>query len=235
MRNILTILVFVMTLAYTVFSYGQNTSSTLKPVSQQDIAMLVGPMNAGNGFQVIVTPELITEINYIRQNAKEREAFCSAKKRMKTYETTIQLALHYRHMPYDLLVLPLVQSGYVLLGPQANHNMRAGIWQLTPMIAKQYGSIMSGSQDNRLNTELSTKAALAYLKDLHSKLHDWNLTILAYEFGVEKIEDLTQKVGSHNAWDLAKSREADKALMTYLARYSAYVVLMYDRALLSNC
>lgn len=55
--------------------------------------------------------------------------------------------------------------------------------------AKNYGLKINKKTDQRLNIELSTNAALKYLKHLHNEFKDWHLAIIAYnmgEFGVKK-------------------------------------------------
>ena len=97
--------------------------------------------------------------------------------------------LHYilqqvkkRHLPAELVLLPIVESGY---NPFATSNVgAAGIWQLMPGTATGLGVQQDWWYDGRRDVIASTRAALNYLAYLQSFFDgNWLLAIAAYNTG----------------------------------------------------
>jgi soluble lytic murein transglycosylase-like protein len=135
-------------------------------------------------------------------------------------------------MPNELLAVPLVESGYKPLDQSKNPVLAAGIWQIVPTTAKLFGLIINTTRDDRLNTSLSTKAALAYLNATHTQFNNWRLAIIAYEIGEDTTKKLIKKVGSRDAWVLARSTIAPKSLKKFLAMFDAELIIMYNPSLI---
>lgn len=87
-----------------------------------------------------------------------------------------------RHLPAELVLLPIVESGY---NPFAISNVgAAGIWQLMPMTATGLGVQQNWWYDGRRDVIASTRAALNYLAYLQSFFDgNWLLAIAAYNTG----------------------------------------------------
>lgn len=97
--------------------------------------------------------------------------------------------LHYilqqvkkRHLPAELVLLPIVESGY---NPFATSPVgAAGIWQLMPGTATGLGVQQDWWYDGRRDVIASTRAALNYLAYLQSFFDgNWLLAIAAYNTG----------------------------------------------------
>jgi len=97
--------------------------------------------------------------------------------------------LHYilqqvrkRHLPAELVLLPIVESGY---NPFATSPVgAAGIWQLMPDTASGLGVHQDWWYDGRRDVISSTRAALNYLAYLQSFFDgNWLLAIAAYNTG----------------------------------------------------
>jgi hypothetical protein len=124
----------------------------------------------------------MAEINNIRNSAQARTYMQDALSNMKHYQPIIEPALKNNDMPLDLMALPIVESGYQPLDASKNPMQAAGIWQIIPSTAqKKYGLIIDSQRDDRMDTSLSTKAALNYLNNSHAKFNDWRLAVIAYE------------------------------------------------------
>ena len=87
-----------------------------------------------------------------------------------------------RHLPAELVLLPIVESGY---NPLAISNMGAsGIWQLMPSTATGLGIKQDWWYDGRRDVVTSTRAALDYLAYLQSFFDgNWLLAMAAYNTG----------------------------------------------------
>jgi membrane-bound lytic murein transglycosylase D len=87
-----------------------------------------------------------------------------------------------RHLPAELVLLPIVESGY---NPFSLSNVgAAGIWQLMPSTATGLGVQQDLGFDGRRDIIASTRAALYYLAYLQSFFEgNWLLAIAAYNTG----------------------------------------------------
>jgi len=135
-------------------------------------------------------------------------------------------------MPNQLLVLPLVESGYNVEAKSAM--LATGIWQFIPSTAKNFDLTVTSQRDDRLDTQLSTQAALSYLKALYSQFHDWKLAVIAYEIGEKNTEKLINTIGSRNAWVIARSPSAPKDLKKFLSMFEASVIIMNNPELVTK-
>ncbi len=87
-----------------------------------------------------------------------------------------------RHLPAELVLLPIIESGY---DPFSLSSMgAAGIWQLMPDTASGYGVKRDWWYDGRRDLIASTRAALTYLAYLQSFFEgNWLWAIAAYNTG----------------------------------------------------
>lgn len=87
-----------------------------------------------------------------------------------------------RHLPAELVLLPIIESGY---NPFSLSNVgAAGIWQLMPGTASGLGIKQDFMYDGRRDVIASTRAALNYLAYLQSFFEgNWLLALAAYNTG----------------------------------------------------
>lgn len=94
--------------------------------------------------------------------------------------------LEQRNMPVELALLPIVESAYNMSAQGAGP---AGLWQLVPGTAKNFGLTINGRYDGRKDGLASTDATLDYLQDLYNRLgHDWLNAVAAYNTGEGRIQ-----------------------------------------------
>ena len=102
--------------------------------------------------------------------------------RAAPYLYYIMQQVRKRHLPAELVLLPIIESGY---NPFSLSNMgAAGIWQLMPSTASGLGVKQDWWYDGRRDVIASTHAALNYLAYLQTFFAGrWLLAIAAYNTG----------------------------------------------------
>ena len=114
-------------------------------------------------------------------------------KRSPQYMPLIQQMLKEGNMPDDLKYIAIVESA---LRPHVGSSSGAiGFWQFIDSTGRNYGLQIDDEKDERRNIFTSTRAAIAYFKDLYADLGSWTLAAAAYNMGEEglKAEILAQK------------------------------------------
>lgn len=213
-------------------TYALDTHSTMDALSTKELSVLID--RADNVFHITATPEVVKQINEVRASEQGSAYLRAALVRMKQYQANIEQQLKNYNMPKDLLSIPLVESGYRPLEAKQNPVSAAGIWQIIPSTGKNLGLVINENRDDRMNTELATKAALKYLNALYAQFKDWKLAVIAYEYGEDQVEKLINQVGSRNAWMLARSKEAPAKMKDFLALFDASVIIMQNPSLISS-
>ena len=107
-------------------------------------------------------------IDGIRCQSGNRDRFYQALKRYDLYGALVRNVLSRAGLPSDIQYLPLVESFY---DPAAYSRLgAAGLWQIMPGTAKELGLNLTATVDERLDPELATYAAAAYLSKSYVSL-----------------------------------------------------------------
>ena len=158
------------------------------------------------------------EINLFK--GPERKFFLDGYKRSGRYRPMIVAALEKAGLPKELSWLPLIESGF---RAEAFSRARAlGLWQFIPSTGYKFGLKRDKWLDERMDAEKSTRAAIAYLKDLHNIFGDWCTVLAAYNCGEARVLDVirTQRVNYlDNFWDLFEKLPQETA--RYVPRFIA--------------
>lgn len=214
-------------------AYALNTSSVTGPLSSKQVQDIINKSHIDKSFQVSATKEVVEALNNIITSDKARMTMRESLKRMKQYQSHIESELKKQSMPTDLLVIPLAESAYQPLDQSKNPVLAAGIWQIIPSTAKRFGLTIDENRDDRLDTLLSTQAALTYLNQNYSQFNNWKLACVAYEIGEAATAKLIEEVGSKDAWELALSPKAPADLKRFLALLDSELIIMHNPALIS--
>jgi len=143
-----------------------------------------------------------------------------ATSRAAPYLYYISQQVRKKHLPAELVLLPIVESGY---NPFSVSSMGAtGIWQLMPDTASGYGVKRDWWYDGRRDIIASTRAALTYLAYLQSFFEgNWLLAIAAYNTGegnvLAAIKRNIREGRDTDFWSLPVAQETRDYVPTLLA------------------
>lgn len=142
---------------------------------------------------------------------------------------TMREVLDEQHLPPDLAYVPLVESA---LEPGRSRAGAAGLWQLTPVTAKQFGLRVTADVDERVNILKSTRAACKYLRDLILDFGAGSsvmLALAAYNVGPGKVKQAINKVQEpikqRNFWYLYRVRALPLETREYVPKVVAAMII----------
>jgi len=158
---------------------------------------------------------------------KEKDFFLAAYRRSGKYRPTIVQALKEAGLPEEISWLPLIESGFKV---RAFSRARAlGLWQFIASTGYKYGLKRDRWIDERMDPEKSTRAAIAYLKELHHMFGDWTTALAAYNCGEYAVLKCirTQKINYlDNFWDLYEKLPRETAF--YVPQFLAVLHIIND-------
>lgn len=215
-------------------AYALSDAQSSGPITANQLQKMIQQSHLDSQFQISATPEVVDEVNNIRDSAQARLFMNESLVRMKKYEPGIQAALKKNNLPSELLAVPLVESGYRNLDQSKNPVLAAGIWQIIPQTAKNFNLIINGQRDDRLDATRSTQAALSYLQSNHKLFNNWMLSVVAYEYGEKQLAASINHIGSRDVWTLARSPDAPQNMKNFVAMFDAAVIIMKNPSLVAN-
>lgn len=112
--------------------------------------------------------------------------------RAKPYLYHIVNGLNQHQLPFELALLPIVESAYQ---PTAQSpKSAAGLWQFIPSTGLDFNLKQTEYYDDRLDITASTQAALRYLSFLKRHFKgDWLLALAAYNCGLGLVDEAIKK------------------------------------------
>jgi membrane-bound lytic murein transglycosylase D len=127
-------------------------------------------------------------------------------------------------LPEELAYLAIVESE--LLVNATSPVGAVGLWQFVPATARQYGLRIDQWVDERRDPIKSTRAAAAYLKELHSYYGRWFLVTAAYNAGPGIINKALQSSRASDFWGLKnKIREETR---NFVPKFIATALIAND-------
>jgi membrane-bound lytic murein transglycosylase D len=123
-------------------------------------------------------------------------------------------------LPDDLKYMLLVESKCV---PVAYSRAKAsGPWQFIHSTGKRYQLSSNQWRDNRRDLEMSTEAAIKYLRFLKEQFGDWFLAMAAYNAGEDRIKKLLREQRINDYWKLHYVRETMRYVPRIIAAKEIY-------------
>ena len=146
--------------------------------------------------------------------------------RSAQFKDLIDKTLDEHKLPKGLAYLPVIESAYLTtLTSRAGAH---GIWQFMPDTAREYGLRVDWWVDERADPERSTKAAAAYLKDLHRMFDDWPLALAAYNCGPGRVRRTLEENGATTFWELLEQSALPKETRGYVPTFFATLLIASD-------
>lgn len=167
---------------------------------------------------LLMNADVQKEINSFQ--SVERDSFIAAYQRSGMYRSEIVQELKKAGIPEEFFWLPLVESLFKI---NAYSSARAlGLWQFIPSTGYKFGLNRDEWIDERMDVQKSTKAAIAYLKELHSMFGDWLTALAAYNCGEGRVLRVIsrQRINYLDSfWDLYRQLPNETA--RYVPRFLA--------------
>jgi membrane-bound lytic murein transglycosylase D len=157
----------------------------------------------------------------------ERDFFISSYQRSAMYRPMILRELKKAGLPEELSWLPLVESGFKITALSTARAL--GLWQFIPSTGYKYGLNRDDWVDERMDMEKATRAAIDYMKELHTMFGDWLTVLAAYNCGEGRI---IKTIASQHInyldrfWDLYYKLPYETA--RYVPRFIATVMIIRD-------
>jgi len=142
------------------------------------------------------------------------------------YMPMIAQVLHEEGVPEELAHLALIESGFVT--HSSSPSGAVGLWQFVPGTARRYGLKIDSWVDERRDPLKSTRAAAAYLKDLHNSFGRWYLAIAAYNAGQGAIEKAMQSSGATDFWTLSAKAKLNDETRNFVPKFVAASLIASD-------
>lgn len=136
-------------------------------------------------------------LNFYLRNQKH---LARVSERAKPYLHYILSEVKKRNMPYEIALLPVIESGF---RPDAHsHQSAMGLWQFIPQTAHLYGLERNWWYDGRRDIVQSTQAALNYLQKLYElNDNDWLLALASYNGGIGNVWKAAKRYQKKNKTD----------------------------------
>jgi hypothetical protein len=193
-------------------------------ISEAQAAAMAARAQEQTSFPIAMNPQVLVQLNQLLGTPAGRDFVRSSLRRMHQSEPVVSHELQQLELPLELLAMPLIESGYKNLPPEANRMHSAGIWQMIPTTARMQGLAVEADHDDRLDVTLESQAAGRYLSGLFAELGDWDLAVLAYNSGKDFVESSIRKAGTRDAFRLTQlGYEYDPH---YLPRVMAAIIIV---------
>jgi membrane-bound lytic murein transglycosylase D len=182
---------------------------------------------AGSHDEIPITLNEHVQYEIKRLTGPEKQFLINSLKRAGRFRPYILSELKAAGLPEELSWLPLIESGYQL---RALSSARAlGLWQFIPSTGHKFGLTRNQYIDERMDPEKSTRAAIAYLKELHNLFGDWTTVLAAYNCGEGRVLRTIRNQRLNyldNFWDLYQNLPRETA--RYVPRFLATLHIMQN-------
>jgi hypothetical protein len=136
-------------------------------------------------------------------------------KRANRFFPIIEPILKQNGIPDDFKYLAVIESNLDL--KVVSPVLAAGLWQLMPKTAQQFGLEVNDEIDERYHVEKSTVAACRYFKSAFAKYNNWLMVAASYNAGMGRISEEKEQQQADEAFDLYLNPETSRYIFRLLA------------------
>ncbi len=157
----------------------------------------------------------------------EKKLFEEAYQRSGRYRGMILEELRKEGLPEELSWMPMIESWFKIRA--YSRASALGLWQFIASTGYRYGLKRDRYIDERMDPEKASRAATAYLKELHSWFGDWTTALAAYncgEYRVRRVINAQRIEYLDNFWDLYQMLPRETA--RFVPRFIATVLIIND-------
>ncbi|TKB71454.1 MAG: lytic transglycosylase domain-containing protein [Nitrospira sp.] len=159
------------------------------------------------------------EYEFYQFLAEEGESIIMAK-RMGRCFPPVEKQLAEAGLPDDLKFMLLVESKCIAAA--YSRAKASGPWQFISSTGKRYQLNTTRWRDDRRNLEMSTDAAIKFLRHLNQEFGDWFLAMAAYNAGDGGIRRLLKEQRVNDYWRLSYVRETMRYVPRIIAAKEIY-------------
>ncbi|MBN2420546.1 MAG: LysM peptidoglycan-binding domain-containing protein [Deltaproteobacteria bacterium] len=207
----------------------QQLQDMRNAIAKKTLEIYSSRYTAANGFHnaipLVMNSHVQKAINLFM--GKEKNWFLKVYARSGKYRPAIVRELKEAGLPEELSWLPFIESGF---STSAHSSARAlGMWQFIASTGYKYGLKRDTWIDERMDPEKSTKAAIAYLKELHQIFGEWTTALASYNCGEARVLRVIsrQKISyMDNFWDLYEKLPSETAF--YVPKFMAVLHILND-------
>ena len=141
-----------------------------------------------------------TSSKRVRAQRGVANEFRAGKNRAKPWLPKIEAELSTRGLPKELALMTFIES---MFNTKAHSSAgAAGVWQLMPATAREFGLKVRRGHDDRMDILKATEAAAKLLARNYRMLQSWPLAVTGYNHGAYGVKRAIRKVGSRKLEDL---------------------------------
>ncbi len=154
---------------------------------------------------------------------EQKEYFAKRLARSGRYFPMIAQVLQDAGLPQELAYLALIESNFQ---PHAvSPSGAVGLWQFVPQTARRFGLRIDSWVDERRDPVKSTRAAAAYLKELHARFGRWYLATAAYNAGQGAIHRAMKDSGAKDFWSLSAKAKLSDETRNFVPKFVAATLI----------
>jgi membrane-bound lytic murein transglycosylase D len=176
--------------------------------------------------EVVDHPKVRHFLNYYSNTGKASFQILLA--RSGKYMPMIAKVLNEEGLPDELGYLALLESQFIVT--TTSRNGAVGLWQFVATTARQYGLRIDRWVDERRDPVKSTRAAAAYLKELHAYYGRWFLATAAYNAGQGTIDKALQQSGAKDFWSIKAKAKLSEETRNFVPKFVAIALIARDPA-----
>ena len=183
--------------------------------------------SVSHDLPLTVNDVVVSYLNFF-QTPRGRSIVENGLRRKGKYQEMITRVLKEEGVPQDLVYLAQAESAFQPLA--LSRAGARGIWQFMQWRGNEYGLKRSWWVDERIDPEMSTRAAAQHLRDLYGLFGDWYLAIAAYNCGPGNVQKGIERTGYADFWELYKRNVLPRETQNYVPIILAMTLIAKDAA-----